>query len=326
MATHPTTRPKYDELPLNKEAGKRSCWGMWDGSSGPDHLGSLNNLTQDIKLVATREVTHGQSFQLDWPYEKVGKPAFGRLGLQHKVINYEPITGEMAHDDEISLNTQCGSQWDGFMHYADQKIGCYYNGVRHTDDVALGPEAHGIHHWCKQGIVGRGVLLDWPRWLEATDQEPISPITSHSITVKDLKSIAEYQGLEFYFGDILIIRTGFLDWFESATVSAKADVFANITFSGVQQGEETERWLWDTGFSAVAGDAVSWECYPPPKGGSMLHQWLLPHAGMPIGELWNLESLAKACAKLKKWSFLLTSAPLNVHGGIASPPNAIAIL
>lgn len=110
---------------------------------------ALNNLTPDIKLVATREVTHGQSFQLDWPYEKVGKPAFGRLGLQHKVINYEPITGEMAHDDEISLNTQCGSQWDGFMHYADQKIRCYYNGVRHTDDVALGPEAHGIHRECK---------------------------------------------------------------------------------------------------------------------------------------------------------------------------------
>lgn len=123
---------------------------------------------------------------------KTSETAFGRLGLKHKIINYEPITGEMAHDDEISLNTQCASQWD------DQKIRCYYNGVRHTDDVVLSPEAHGIHRecklhdsngtaliyshldWCKQGVAGRGVLLDWPRWLEATSQEPISPIASHS--------------------------------------------------------------------------------------------------------------------------------------------------
>ncbi|KAF7555023.1 hypothetical protein G7Z17_g2519 [Cylindrodendrum hubeiense] len=217
---------------------------------------ALNNLSPEIRLEAAKEIIYGQSFQLDWPYEKAGKPAFGRLGLQHKIINYEPITGEMAHDDEISLNTQCGSQWDGFMHYADQKIRSYYNGLQHTDDVALRPEAHGVHYWCKQGIVGRGVLLDWPRWLEATGQAPISPITSHSITVQDLQSIAAYQGLEFHFGDILIIRTGFIAWFEAATAPDKAEVFAKISFSGVQQGEETERWLWDTGFSAVAGDAA----------------------------------------------------------------------
>lgn len=58
----------------------------------------------------------------------------------------------------------------------------------------------------------------------------------------------------------------------------------------------------------------------------MLHQWLLPHAGIPIGELLNLEALADACATHKKWSFLFTSAPLNIRGGIASPPNAIALL
>jgi hypothetical protein len=68
------------------------------------------------------------------------------------------------------------------------------------------------------------------------------------------------------------------------------------------------------------------EGYPPPKDGITLHQWLLPHAGIPIGEMWNLEALATACVKLKKWTFLFSSAPLNVLGGIASPPNAIALL
>jgi hypothetical protein len=77
----------------------------------------------------------------------VGAPAFNRAGLQHKVINYAGITGEMAHDDEVSFNTQCASQWDGFMHYADQKVGLYYNGLKHSEDVASHPDSHGVH--CK---------------------------------------------------------------------------------------------------------------------------------------------------------------------------------
>lgn len=51
----------------------------------------------------------------------------------------------------------------------------------------------------------------------------------------------------------------------------------------------------------------------------------LPSSGCPIGELWNLEELAKVCAEQKQYSFFLTSAPLNVPGGVASPPNAVAV-
>lgn len=47
---------------------------------------------------------------------------------------------------------------------------------------------------------------------------------------------------------------------------------------------------------------------------------------MPIGELWDLEALAVECNRQKKWTFFLTSSPLNVEGGVASPPNALAIL
>ena len=47
--------------------------------------------------------------------------------------------------------------------------------------------------------------------------------------------------------------------------------------------------------------------------------------GMPIGELWNLDPLAGACAADRRWSFLLTAAPLTVVGGVGSPANAIAL-
>jgi hypothetical protein len=113
-----------------------------------DLLGALNNLTAASKLAAAREVLHGISFQLDWPFVKAGKPAFGRKGLEHRIIDYESITGERAHDDEIAMNTQCGSQWDGFNHYADQNTGMYYNNVKHSDPPAVQAEANGIHRKC----------------------------------------------------------------------------------------------------------------------------------------------------------------------------------
>lgn len=46
---------------------------------------------------------------------------------------------------------------------------------------------------------------------------------------------------------------------------------------------------------------------------------------MPIGECWDLEELSETCRKLDRWTFMLTSEPLNLYGGVASPPNAIAI-
>lgn len=46
---------------------------------------------------------------------------------------------------------------------------------------------------------------------------------------------------------------------------------------------------------------------------------------MPIGELFDLENLGAHCKKVGKWSFFLVSKPNYVPGGVASPPNAVAI-
>ena len=46
---------------------------------------------------------------------------------------------------------------------------------------------------------------------------------------------------------------------------------------------------------------------------------------MTIGELWDLKALSEKCKQLKRYTFLLTSIPLNVPGAIGSPPNALAI-
>ena len=56
-----------------------------------------------------------------------------------------------------------------------------------------------------------------------------------------------------------------------------------------------------------------------------MHDYCIAGWGMPIGEMWDLEALAEECKRQKRWSFFFTSAPLNLKGGAASPPNAIAV-
>jgi hypothetical protein len=82
--------------------------------------------------------------------------------------------------------------------------------------------------------------------------------------------------------------------------------------------------------------------YPTP-GEVSVHEYLLAGWGMPIGlffsphkisclirllslgEIFDLEALSKICQELNRYSFFLTSMPLNMPGGVSSPPNAMAI-
>lgn len=61
----------------------------------------------------------------------------------------------------------------------------------------------------EQGIVGRGVLLDYHSWrLAQTPPIPYNSFGRDSIPLKHLIMVAESQGTSFKFGDILLIRSG----------------------------------------------------------------------------------------------------------------------
>jgi len=59
--------------------------------------------------------------------------------------------------------------------------------------------------------VGRGVLLDYHTWRQ---EQGIShdAFQTGSIKLEHLKAVAEAQGTELKFGDILIIRSGKFSW------------------------------------------------------------------------------------------------------------------
>ncbi|KZT53027.1 hypothetical protein CALCODRAFT_520319 [Calocera cornea HHB12733] len=192
-------------------------------------------------------------------------------------------------------------------------------------------ENRGLGHWVEAGgIAGRGVLLDWYRWHSLTKPgipHP-SPVTTFGIPPSELDSVAAFQNTEIKQGDILIVRSGFAKWYnESSDEERRRGVAGNgLQFICVKPGRETKRWIWDKHVAAVAGDTLGFEQFPITDHSECLHYWLIPLAGIPIGELFNLEELAAACEQQNKWSFFFTSAPLNVPGGVASSPNAILIL
>ena len=151
-------------------------------------------------------------------------------------------------------------------------------------------------------------------------------MSKHAITLQDLKSVADEEGVTFSRGDILLVRTGWIKWYEENNEEDRLKYITNgKAWVGVEGCHETLEWLWNQHFSAVAGDSIGWEVWPP-QPEYMLHNHLLSLWGMPIGEMWDLEALSRECEKQQKWTFLLTSAPLHTVGGVASPPNALAIL
>ncbi len=45
-----------------------------------------------------------------------------------------------------------------------------------------------------------------------------------------------------------------------------------------------------------------------------LHEYILALWGMPLGEMLDLEKLAKTCRAKNRWTFFVSSAPANVLG------------
>ncbi|KIW16078.1 hypothetical protein PV08_06129 [Exophiala spinifera] len=142
----------------------------------------------------------------------------------------------------------------------------FYGGVTPSEIISTASDRIGIQHWAKQGICGRGVLLDYVRYAERRGIT-YSTFSDHAIPLSAmLEMAAEQDNLTFRRGDILFVRVGVTrEW---DTVMTRGDKIAyanspNPQHAGVEGTEEMARWIWDQGFAAVASDAISFEVYPP---------------------------------------------------------------
>jgi hypothetical protein len=58
----------------------------------------------------------------------------------------------------------------------------------------------------------------------------------------------------------LVLRVGFIPWYESVAEPQRQKLISALEFTGAKQGEDMERWLWNSKFSAVAADSIGFEC------------------------------------------------------------------
>ncbi|KAH8897878.1 hypothetical protein GQ53DRAFT_884759 [Thozetella sp. PMI_491] len=312
--------PKLDDLPLRPGDPPNSAWGLWGANSS---LGALNYLTEEAALKAIQEeVKTGERISLDLPLDLFNPPLLGRAGFSQKVIDKSPL---VVNDDLITFNTQGSSQWDSFRHFAYQKEKMFYNGATQEDiHKSSSTEVNSLQPWTERGIAGRGILIDYVSWATRKGID-YKTFEKWGIGIEDVKAIVEEEGLVLRPGDILFLRTGYVAAYRALTEEGKKDVASRREWTGLRQGRDTTKWLWNNQFAAVASDSPGFECRPPEDPKWHLHPILLAGWGTPIGELFDLDRLAELCEKHKRWSFFVTSAPLNYTGAVASPPNALAM-
>lgn len=308
--------------------------------SQDDYCGRLNLLTPTRVKAAAAEIRTGETAPLDLPSNVPAVPGFGRQEFKHKI---QPLTPGKSYDDLYDMNTQSGTQWDGFRHVAHQATEIFYNNTSPAD-FTNGNEQNNqcsIHHWRDNGFSGRGVLLDYKAYAEHTGIKH-NTATSHEITYDALVEVGKHQGLDIrptsqggdiQPGDILLIRTGWTSDYYSRTAE-ESKVIAQRSeqnWVGVKPTIEMIDWLHDCYFSAVGGDQPAFERWPPtqtsliPPGVPCLHEYLLSFWGVPIGEMLDLEKVSELAKKNNRWTFFVSSAPFRTVGGVASWVNGTAI-
>ncbi|SCL20148.1 Putative cyclase [Micromonospora pallida] len=307
--------PAYEDLPVIERLGYPHAWDVFGAD---DHLGTLNYLTPDVVAAALSEASRGVVVALNLPIDQPAPPLFGREPTKHDFFTHDRNTW----DDRLDAYfPQGSSQWDGFRHVRAREFG-FFGGV--TADPSQDKSWLGIDVWARRGIVGRGVLLDVAAYLLRSGDE-LRCDAERAITPELLREVASEQGVEVRHGDLLLVRTGWPRKYAQLTGERRTELAEAPAFPGLHAGEETARLLWNWRVSALITDVPAVEPVPGDPAVGSLHRRLLPLLGIPLGELFDLEGLSDRCQEYGRYTFLFTSAPVNLPGGCGSPANALAI-
>jgi kynurenine formamidase len=169
----------------------------------------------------------------------------------------------------------------------------------------------------------------------AVEGRPIDHAQGEPLELAQIEDAIQAQGTPLRPGDILMIRTGWCEWFLGLDRAAKLAARDARESTGIAQSREFVEWVWDQRLALVAADNFAVECLPPrpdspflesaPNDRGMMHQELLAKLGVPLGELWRLDALAEHMRARGMWDAMVVVKPLNVVGATGSPANATAI-
>jgi kynurenine formamidase len=304
MMTESEFRELFDEV---------SNWGRF--TEHPER-GALNHLTAERVAAAARLVSSGVTVTLSLP-----------LDTEDRVDNPEPADHHMTMltDQDIGLgalrfakdyvgvdyHNDGHSHIDAFSHVSFE--GRLFDGVPDSAVTADGAAA-GTIEVVRNGLVGRGVLLDIPRLRGVRWVEP-----GESVYAEDLERAERAQGVRAGPGDILLVRTG------HARRRAEMPAWDTTTAkAGLDPGTAT--FLSERQIAALGSDGNSDTAPSGVEGiGFPIHVLAINAMGIHLLDYLQFEDLVVACETAGRWDFLLAAAPLRVVSGTGSPLNPVAI-
>ena len=306
-----TARNVPTEVEVLAYAERCSNWGRW----GPDdQLGTLNLVTDEKRLQASRLVQEGLSVSCSWT---ISPDLPGETMSQ--VLHYMTATGEAGSEAKesgdfmgIAYHGNTITHVDALCHIFSG--GKMYNGFpANLVNSESGAEVASVE-LLAQGVVTRGVLLDIPRLRGVPylpDPDPIFP--------DELEAAERAQSVRVESGDVLLIRTGHLARCYAGELSASDDPRPGPHASCIP-------WWKERDIAMLAGDQSN-EVFPSGYEGirSPHHAIALPHLGLWLIDNANLEDLARACAERNRWEFMMVIAPLRFRNATGSPANPLAI-
>ena len=318
--------PTFADLLYREGNLAGTSWGLF---SKPGR-GTPSFITQEAILKAKDCIQTGTVFGLDYPADAFDPGmSLKRSAPRHTIYSSHP-----AHRDDYldGYYLQGSTQIDGLRHRRADDVG-FYNGTP-DDRITEGTPDLGVQEWAENPITGRGILIDLEGYRNSLG-EPIDHAGGEPLTLDLVQAAIAAQFLNIRQGDILMLHTGWCEWFLALAAEEKQRMRESRKASGVAQSREFVAWVWDNRFAVVAADNFAFECLPvvsespfqlsAPNDHGMMHQQLLAKLGMPLGELWKLGPLTRHMRSTGKWDAFISIKPLNITGGTGSPANATAI-
>ena len=219
--------------------------------------------------------------------------------------------GSLSDNYNISYHGYSHSHIDSLCHILYK--GRMYNGVAQETATEAGCAQNSIAN-LRGGIVTRGVLIDIPRLKGVDYLEPGTPIYQ-----EDLEAFEEMAGVTVRPGDAVFVRTG--RWARRAALGPW-----DLSQQAAGLHASAMPWIKARDVSFLGGDAASDVVPSQVEGVSLpIHVLTIVAMGVDLFDNQDLEALAETAARLNRWEFMITAAPLAVEGGTGSPVNILAI-
>ena len=293
----PRNAVEFDEL-----FRQVSNWGRWGKD---DQLGSANLVTEAKRRQAAALVKNGVSVSL--AHNAITEKAVDNPSPFEHTMN----PGFFMDTYKVSYHGYAHSHIDALCHilYKDQT----YNGYPRAEvNTEKGCTKLGIDN-LKNGIVTRGILIDIPRLKNVAYLEP-----GTAIYVEDIEAWEKKAGVKVAPGDAVFVRTG--RWARREKLGPW-----NVAQSAAGVHASVAPWFKARGV-AFAGSDAALDVTPSLVEGNNLpvHTLFINAMGIHLLDNQDLEALSATAAKLNRWEFMLTIAPVPVTGGTGFPLNALA--